>query len=97
MVSTQTMQISSVVVAVASCFLLFINMASASTAPTANLATTPRVMSKKYKWELDTQAMLANSNFKINPSELIKRCKEVSFIDLFRISIIDDKKKFFIA
>jgi len=71
------MQISTVAVAVASCFLLFINMASAATAPTANVATTPRVMSKKYKWELDTQAMLANSNFKINPSDLIKRCKEV--------------------
>lgn len=54
----------------------FIYMFS-STAPAANLATAPRVMSKKYKWELDTQTMLANSNFKINPSELIKRCKEV--------------------
>lgn len=36
-----------------------------------------RVLTKKYDWELDTSKMLAQSNFKIKPSALIARCKEV--------------------
>lgn len=36
-----------------------------------------RVMTKKYSWMLDTKAMLAKSDFKIKPDDLIERCKEV--------------------
>lgn len=40
-------------------------------------AATTRVYTKKYKWELDTKAMLSKSKFKIKPNRLIARCKEV--------------------
>ena len=36
-----------------------------------------RIATNKYNWELDTQAMLAKSDFKIKPDKLIERCKEV--------------------
>ncbi len=36
-----------------------------------------RVMGKRYKWEMESNAMLAKSTFKIKPSALIQRAKEV--------------------
>ena len=36
-----------------------------------------RILSKKYNWELDTEAMLTKSTFKIKPKALIERCKVV--------------------
>merc|ERR1712146_11028 len=41
-----------------------------------------RVMNKRYKWELDSNAMLAKSNFKIKPASLIQRAREVLDRDL---------------
>lgn len=36
-----------------------------------------KISTKKYKWELDTQAMMSKNPFKIPPTKLINRCKEV--------------------
>lgn len=36
-----------------------------------------RIAGQKYKWELDTEAMLAQSTFPIKPDELIARAKDV--------------------
>lgn len=38
---------------------------------------TQKIVSQKYKWELDNQAMLDKSTFAIKPYSLIERCKEV--------------------
>ena len=59
--------------------LLLIAMSSSATAPVSAVVTTssPRVMTKRYKWELDSAAMLSKSTFKIKPAQLIERCKEV--------------------
>ena len=62
---------------VASVFLL-VTMCSSTISPaTAAAVTTTRVMTKRYKWELDSAAMLAKSDFKIKPAKLIEICKEV--------------------
>ena len=59
--------------------LLLIAMSSSTTTPVSAVVTTSnqRVMTKKYKWELDSAAMLSKSTFKIKPAQLIERCKEV--------------------
>lgn len=38
---------------------------------------TVKIPTKRYSWELDTNAMLAKSTFKIKPNALIERCKAV--------------------
>ena len=43
----------------------------------ATNAAVPGRVFTKYKWELDTKSMLAKSQFKIKPDQLIARCKEV--------------------
>jgi hypothetical protein len=42
-----------------------------------NLSTVPKIMTKKYSWEMDSSVMLSKSDFKISPSKLIERAKEV--------------------
>ena len=58
--------------------ILVLNVLS-QTGPTAVAAvvTTPRVTTKRYKWEIDSTAMLSKSTFKIKPAKLIEICKEV--------------------
>lgn len=74
MVSTE-IKLSTFVVA--SVFLLIAMCSSTVPPATAAAVTTPRVMTKRYKWEIDSTAMLAKSDFKIKPAKLIERCKEV--------------------
>jgi hypothetical protein len=61
---------------IASVFLIF-NVLSQTVPPVEAVVTTPRVMTKRYKWEIDSAAMLSKSTFKIKPAKLIERCKEV--------------------
>lgn len=44
---------------------------------TAPFKQSIRIPTKKYKWELDSQAMLAQSKFPIKPAALIQRAKDV--------------------
>lgn len=39
--------------------------------------TIQKISSRKYKWELDTAAMMSKNPFKVPPAKLIERCKEV--------------------
>ena len=55
--------------------VLFLHGASASTL--AGSTKGAKISTKKYKWELDSQAMLSKSSFKIKPASLVARCKEV--------------------
>ena len=56
--------------------LLFIAMASGSVV-SKPVSTITKIAGKRYSWELDTAAMLSKSSFKIKPSALIERCKQV--------------------
>jgi hypothetical protein len=61
----------------ASVFLIFNVLSQSVPTVAAAVVTTPRVMTKRYKWEIDSAAMLSKSTFKIKPAKLIERCKEV--------------------
>jgi hypothetical protein len=62
----------------ASIFLVVAMSASTvTTVKAADMSTVPKIMTKKYSWEMDSSAMLSKSDFKISPSKLIERAKEV--------------------
>ena len=73
MLSTQ-IKITSFLV---SSVLLLIFLTFSVAKPTVGLNVTPKLISKRNRWELDTASMLAKSDFKIKPAALIERCKEV--------------------
>ena len=72
-------------IAVGSATVLLLAFINAPTkAYTINMSTsveryspTTKIVSKRYKWELDRQAMVDKSDFPIRPNKLIERCKEV--------------------
>ena len=58
--------------------LLLVSMSAPAVQPAvAATVTTERIISKRYKWEIDSTAMLSKSTFKIKPVKLIEICKEV--------------------
>lgn len=50
---------------------------AASLSESTPFKQTSRIAGKKYKWELDSEKMLAQSTFPIKPEALIERAKEV--------------------
>lgn len=58
--------------------LLLVSMSAPAVQPAVAATVTPeRLMTKRYKWEIDSAAMLSKSTFKIKPAKLIEICKEV--------------------
>ena len=58
--------------------LLLVSLSAPAVQPAAAVSvTTERLMTKRYKWEIDSAAMLSKSTFKIKPAKLIEICKEV--------------------
>ena len=58
--------------------LLLVSMSAPAVQPAAAVIATPeRIVTKRYKLEIDSAAMLAKSTFKIKPAKLIEICKEV--------------------
>jgi hypothetical protein len=55
--------------------LLLVSMSAPAVQPAVAATVTPeRLMTKRYKWEIDSAAMLSKSTFKIKPAKLIEIC-----------------------